>query len=193
MKKFSLVLLALLTAVAVIGCSDDKDSSKASKSSKSEASSSKEDAFDNWEDEATSAIESAEADIMDDLDKIADEFEEEAPAPEVLNTIEEFFNENPAYFDAFKASCDQTLQQYSTTYADITFEATGNEVIYSYYYLNEMDPSGGDQIIDGLSQQPDDVIFGDFQKLGSFDEIIVTFRYYQPSGDMMCEYSRSTN
>lgn len=108
-------------------------------------------------------------------------------------TLEAFLYSNPKYLNAFQKTCNQTLSQYKNYYSNITFEVIGNEVIYSYYYLKKMASSAGNQIIDGLSQQADDAIFGDFQKLGSFDEITVTFRYYQPNGEVMCEYSRSTN
>lgn len=192
MKKFSLVLLAMLTAVALIGCGDDKDSSKASKSSKSSSAS---DTYDNWDDSSSasaSVSESASASASDDIDEppVEEKTGVNTDVEADGDTIEAFLAKNSVYQDAFEKSCKDTLKTYKSYYSDITFEAVGNEVIYSYYLIEEQDPSAGDQIVAGLEGQSDDVILADFDKLG-FKKYTVTFVYYQPDGSELCSYSRS--
>lgn len=195
MKKFSLVLLAMLTAVALIGCGDDKDSSKSSSVSS--------DAYDNWDDSSSasaSVSESDSASVSEIASASASEDIDEPPVEEKTgvntdveadgDTIEAFLAKNSVYQDAFEKSCKDTLKTYKSYYSDITFEAVGNEVIYSYYLIEEQDPSAGDQIVAGLEGQSDDVILADFDKLG-FKKYTVTFVYYQPDGSELCSYSRS--
>lgn len=66
------------------------------------------------------------------------------------STIEEYYN-IPSVRDAYQASIDNLLNTYSNVYSAITFEATGNDVVYTYYYVSNY--SDIDTIYNTLTSQ----------------------------------------
>ena len=53
---------------------------------------------------------------------------------EDYSTIEEYFT-LPSIQDAYQTALNNLLNNYSDVYSAITYEATGNDVVYNYYYV----------------------------------------------------------
>ncbi len=100
--------------------------------------------------------------------------------------------------DNNKSTLDADIQaaydMYSTTYSAIEYEVKGNEVIYTYTYIDEVPAEMGDTIKSNCDNM-DDATWKQIRtslvgNSGVKDAVTITYVYLQPSGEEVTKYSK---
>lgn len=192
MKKLLVLMLTFTMAISLTACGAKKEDANATAASETEDLLEDDDTEDEKlldEDEEEPAEEIAKEEPVEEEvfeEKVAEE-EPEFPDLEALYSIEE-------NHEAAQKEIDEVFQSYTDYYSDISFDVKGNNFIYKYTFIEEMDPeTSGQEIVANLEATSDE----DKQSIrnelvgasGITAPITVTFSYYQPDGEtLLCEY-----